>query len=78
MSLPRSWASTPVSDTSGQARELIDLVAEAMDDFDDRKAKYVAGREVILAYYEENPRAVFAVSQASKYLLLRSRDKAAA
>lgn len=64
---------------SNEARYLIDSVAEAMEETDDRSAQYVLGRETILAYYELHPRAVFAVGQASKYLLLRMRhDKAAA
>ena len=61
-----------------EARELIDLVAEAVEECENRKAGYMAGREVIVSYYEENPRSVYAVGQASKYLLLRVRELLAA
>jgi hypothetical protein len=64
-----------VSGVTDEARDLIDIVADAIDDFDDRKAKYAAGREIIMAYHAMHPNSIYAVGQASKYLLLRVRRK---
>jgi hypothetical protein len=59
-----------------QALELIDLVAEAMEEHEEQNARYMAGRDTILAFYEENPKATFAVAQAGKYLLVSIGHKA--
>lgn len=61
-----------------EASELIDLVAEAVEEHELRKEGYMAGREIIVAYYAMHPRSVYAVGQASKYLLLRVRELSAA
>jgi len=63
-----------VSSVVEEARSLIDTVAEAIDAETNRRERYMAGREIIVGYYEANPRSVFAVGQASKYLLLRVRE----
>lgn len=79
MFLPRFWASTTVrEDLVEGARALMDEVADAIEMFDGRAEQREAGREVIVAYYEQHPTAYFAVGQASKYLMLRMRQKAAA
>lgn len=62
-----------ISKHAEQARELIDLVADAIEAEEEKVSRYVLGRETILSYYEEHPKAVFAVAQASKYLLERVR-----
>jgi hypothetical protein len=54
-----------------QARDLIDLVADAMDAHESRKAQYDAGRRIVLAYHQMNPHQHFAFHQASLYVARR-------
>ena len=54
-----------------QARDLIDLVADAMDSHDDRKDQYAAGRQIVLSYSLINPHRPYAMQQASLYVVRR-------
>lgn len=54
-----------------QASDLIDLVADAMDAYEDRKDQYVAGRNIVFAYHQMNPQRLFAFRQASVYIARR-------
>ncbi len=60
-----------VSEHQRQASELIDLIAEAMEPHRDKGPAYKAGRAILLSYYRIHPNAVYAVGQASKYILAR-------
>lgn len=61
-----------------EARELIDLIADAMDAHEKPTEQYTAGRQLLMSYHLMNPASVFAVGQASKYLLTRIRQEKAA
>lgn len=64
--------------TETEARELIDLVADAMDAHEKPTEQYTAGRQILLSYSLMHPNSAFALGAASKYILTRVKQEAAA
>lgn len=62
------------STQTAEARDLIDLVADAMDSEKEPEIGWKIGRELIVAYFTMHPQSAFAVAQASKYLLMRTEE----
>jgi hypothetical protein len=60
-----------VSQHQEWARELIDLVADAIDAHDDRQKQYEAARAIVLSYHAMHPHRQFAFRQASVYMARR-------